>query len=96
MLYLISYDVSTQTRAGQRRLRRVARACENHGIRVQQSVFECSMSSEIYVAFKAELAALIDPEQDSLRIYPLGSKARDKVIHIGKGTVIDVDAPLIL
>lgn len=96
MIYLISYDVSTIMPAGQRRLRRVARACENHGIRVQQSVFECSMSSEIYVAFKAELAALINPEEDSLRIYPLGSKARDKVIHMGRETSIDVEAPLIL
>lgn len=54
------------------------------------------MSSEIHVAFRAELEALIALEQDSLRICPLGAKACDKVIHIGQGTVIDADASLIL
>ena len=41
MLMLVSYDVSTVTAAGRRRLRRIAKACENWGIRVQNSVFEC-------------------------------------------------------
>lgn len=96
MLYLISYDVSTATPQGQKRLRQVARLCENHGVRVQKSVFECTMRSEIYVSFKAKLQALINAEEDSLRIYPMGAKAKEKVIHLGKNTAIDLESPLIL
>ena len=96
MFYLISYDVATATPAGQKRLRRVARLCENHGIRVQQSVFECSMPTELYLSFKAALSKLNDPEQDSLRIYPMGERMRDKVVHLGKPTGIDPTGPLIL
>lgn len=45
MLVVITYDVSTETAAGQKRLRRVARECQNYGQRVQNSVFECHLDS---------------------------------------------------
>lgn len=96
MIYLISYDVATATPAGRKRLRRVARLCEDHGIRVQKSVFECVMATELYVNFKAKLAKLIDHEQDSLRIYPMNDRVREKIVHMGRDTSVDLNGPLIL
>ena len=83
MLVLVTYDVNTETAAGRSRLRKVAKACVNHGQRVQNSVFECTLDAAQYALFKAELAALIDPEADSLRFYRLGNSYKTKVDHIG-------------
>ena len=84
MLVLVTYDVNTETAAGRKRLRKVAKICVNHGQRVQNSVFECILDAAQYVAFKAELTALIDPETDSLRFYRLGNQYKTKVEHIGR------------
>ena len=83
MLILITYDVNTQDAAGRRRLRQVAKACINHGQRVQNSVFECSVDAAQAKLLKARLMGLIDPERDSLRFYELGNRFQDKVEHIG-------------
>lgn len=83
MLVLVTYDVNTETAAGRRRLRNVAKACVNYGQRVQNSVFECMLDAAQYALFKAELAALIDPETDSLRFYRLGNHYASKVEQIG-------------
>ena len=83
MLVLITYDVSTETAAGRKRLRKVAKQCVNHGQRVQNSVFECLLDAAQYAMLKAELTALIDPELDSLRFYQLGRNYTSKVEHIG-------------
>lgn len=95
MLYLISYDVSTVDKAGSVRLRRVAKCCENYGIRVQNSVFECEMSYEIYLSMREKLSKLIKPAVDSLRIYPMGKNGRAKVVHIGVNHAIDMNDSLI-
>ncbi len=96
MLYLVSYDVCTNTLAGQRRLRRVAKVCEDFGVRVQNSVFECVLEYEGFLLLKDRLAKLIDMQQDSLRIYPMGRRGREKVVHLGVEKAFDVEAPLIL
>lgn len=96
MLYLVSYDVSTETQAGRRRLRQVARICENYGIRVQSSVFECVMNEEIFLTFRKKLVDIIDARKDSLRFYRLGKHGREKVIHVGLDRTLDVEAPLII
>ncbi|MBE6416896.1 MAG: CRISPR-associated endonuclease Cas2 [Akkermansiaceae bacterium] len=96
MLYLISYDVSTSTPSGRKRLRHVARECENYGVRVQNSVFECELSYEVFQMLKHRLSQIIEPSVDSLRFYPLGKLGHDKVIHIGAKKSLDVTAPLIL
>lgn len=83
MLVLITYDVNTETAAGRKRLRRVAKKCVNHGQRVQNSVFECLLDAAQFAVLKAELTALIDPELDSLRFYQLGNNYRSKVEHVG-------------
>ena len=83
MLVLVTYDVSTQEAAGRRRLRRVAKLCQNHGQRVQMSVFECALDSSQFVAFRDKLVNEIDPAADSLRFYFLGNHWRNRVEHIG-------------
>lgn len=95
MLMLIAYDVSTETAAGRRRLRRVARACLDYGQRVQNSVFECEVDPSQWVALKARLIAEIDPAADSLRFYRLGADGRRRVEHIGAKPVQDLDGPLV-
>ncbi len=83
MLVLVTYDVNTETAAVRKRLRKVAKACVDHGQRVQHSVFECILDAAQYAVFKAELAALIDPSSDSLRFYQLGNNYKTKVEQIG-------------
>ncbi len=83
MLVLVTYDVNTETAAGRKRLRKVAKACVDHGQRVQNSVFECLLDAAQYTVFKAQLTALIDPEADSLRFYRLGDRYKSKVEHVG-------------
>ena len=84
MLVLVTYDVNTETAAGRKRLRKVAKACVNHGQRVQNSVFECLLDAAQYALFKAEVTKLIDPQLDSLRFYCLGNAYKTKVEHVGR------------
>ena len=76
MLVLITYDVNTETPAGRKRLRKVAKRCVDHGQRVQNSVFECLLDAAQYAVLKAELTSLIDPALDSLRFYQLATTIR--------------------
>ena len=95
MYVLITYDVSTTSRNGRRRLRRVAKACLDCGQRVQQSVFECKLDRAQLVVLRAHLLAIIEPEEDNLRIYNLGRRWRRRVEHFGKGRPLDIEGPLI-
>ena len=83
MLVLITYDVNTETPAGRKRLRKVAKRCVDHGQRVQNSVFECLLDAAQYAVLKAELTSLIDPALDSLRFYQLGKNYKSKEEHNG-------------
>ena len=83
MLVLVTYDVNTETREGRKRLRSVAKACVNHGQRVQNSVFECLLDAAQYAVFKAALTSLIDARTDSLRFYQLGNNYQKKVEYVG-------------
>ncbi len=96
MLVLITYDVSTEDKEGKKRLRRVAKQCVNYGIRVQNSVFECTASPAKILELKHKLTKEIDVEKDSLRFYYLGNeeKAKTKVEHIGTKMPIDLNEPL--
>jgi CRISPR-associated protein Cas2 len=96
MLVLVSYDVSTRTEAGKRRLRRVARLCEDRGQRVQNSVFECLVNAAQWVTFRASLVAEVDPAVDSLRFYFLGNSWKGRVEHVGAKPAYDPEAPLII
>jgi CRISPR-associated protein Cas2 len=96
MMVLVSYDVSTRDEAGRRRLRRVARLCENRGQRVQNSVFECLVDSAQWAVLRAGLVAEADPDQDSLRFYFLGTEWRRRVEHVGAKVAYDPEGPIIL
>jgi len=95
-MVLITYDVNTETPAGQKRLRQVARHCENYGQRVQNSVFECLIDGAQLQVLKNRLLNTIDPERDSLRFYYLGNNWRDRVEHIGAKPSIDLEGPIIV
>lgn len=96
MLVLVTYDVNTETAAGRKRLRQVARQCVNYGQRVQNSVFECVMDAATCREVEHKLEQLIDPETDSLRFYYLGNNYQSKVKHVGAKPSLDVTEPLIL
>ncbi|PWI57579.1 CRISPR-associated endonuclease Cas2 [Sulfoacidibacillus thermotolerans] len=96
MMVLITYDVSTKTTAGQRRLREVAKLCENYGQRVQNSVFECLLDPSQFAEFKHVLEKNIDPTTDSLRYYHLGSKWKGKVEHVGARQSYDPEGLLMI
>jgi CRISPR-associated protein Cas2 len=96
MLILVTYDVSTQDAAGRRRLARVARACEDFGQRVQNSVFECQLDATQWAQLRHRLLGLIDAERDSLRFYMLGNHWASKVEHQGAKPSVDITGPLIL
>ena len=96
LLVLITYDVNTETPAGRRRLRKVAKECLNYGQRVQNSVFECIVDAAQSREIKEKLIGLIDEETDSLRFYYLGNNYKGKVEHVGTKETYDVDAPIIL
>lgn len=96
MLVLITYDVETVTKSGQKRLRQVAKSCMNYGRRVQNSVFECVITEEQKVRLMAELASIIDSKKDSIRIYYLGNNYLSKVEQLGKETTYDISGDLIV
>ena len=96
MVVLVTYDVNTETAAGRRRLRQVAKSCVNHGQRVQNSVFECLLDAAQFAVFKAGLSAMIDPEEDSLRFYQLGNNYKNRVEHVGRHPRYQQDDVLIL
>lgn len=95
MMILITYDINTETPAGQKRLRKVAKACQNYGQRVQNSVFECLVDSAQFTQLKHRLTELIDVEKDSLRFYQLGDKWSGRVEHVGAKASVDLTGPLV-
>lgn len=96
MMVLVSYDVATADRVGARRLRRVAKICQNHGQRVQYSVFECIVDPAQWTVMRQQLVDVIDFEKDSLRFYFLGANWKKRVEHVGAKEGIDQEGPLIV
>jgi len=95
MMVLITYDVSTETEGGKRRLRKVAKKCQDYGQRVQNSVFECVIDPARLKQLQATLEKIIDPEVDSLRYYFLGDEWRGRVVHVGAKASLDLEGTLI-
>ncbi len=96
MLVLVTYDVNTTEEGGRKRLRRVARACEDWGQRVQFSVFEIELDPAQWTKLKARLEGIIKAETDSLRYYYLGANWTRRVEHVGAKPATDLNGPLIL
>lgn len=94
MMIVVSYDVSTSSEGGRRRLRKIAKACTNFGRRVQKSVFECHLDPTAWASLKLRLLDLYNPEKDSLRFYYMGANWRGGVEHHGAHPAPDPDEPL--
>jgi CRISPR-associated protein Cas2 len=94
MMVLVTYDVSTETKEGRTRLRRVAKTCENFGQRVQNSVFECWVDQAQWVDVRQRLIDKIKVEEDSLRFYFLGNNWQHRVEHVGAKPSYDPEGPL--
>ena len=95
MMVLITYDVNTETLAGQKRLRKVAKACQNYGQRVQNSVFECVIDPARLKQLQYTLTSLMDVEKDSIRFYYLGDDWHNRVEHVGAKASLDLEGTLI-
>lgn len=96
MLIIVTYDVSTETKAGRKRLRRVAKFCESIGQRVQKSVFECRVDLMQYEELERRLLAEIDEQEDNLRLYRLTEPVKLHVKEYGSFKAIDFEGPLII
>ena len=96
MLVLVSYDVSTVTPEGRKRLRRVARACLDYGQRVQNSVFECLVDPARWVLLRNRLIAEANLNEDSLRFYFLGDNWRRRIEHVGAKASYDPDDTMLV
>lgn len=96
MMILVSYDVSTASINGGKRLRRLAKTCRDYGQRVQYSVFEIEVDFAQWAFIKHRLCKIIDPDQDSLRFYYLGRNWQNKVEHVGAKPTLDLNGPLVL
>lgn len=96
MLIVVAYDVNTELAAGRKRLRRVAKVCEDYGQRVQNSVFECLVDSAGWTKVRAKLVDEISSTEDSLRFYFLGDNWHGRVEHVGAKPSYDPQGPLIL
>ncbi|MDR3165852.1 MAG: CRISPR-associated endonuclease Cas2 [Synergistaceae bacterium] len=96
MMVLITYDVNITSEGGTRRLRRVAKLCENFGQRVQNSVFECLVDPAQWADLKHKLEHEIDADNDSIRYYFLGANWKRRVEHVGAKSSYDPEGLLIL
>lgn len=96
MLILVTYDVNTESESGKRRLRHVAKQCVNYGVRVQNSVFECVVDGAQCRELKDNLEKIIDQEKDSIRIYYLNDRQRQKIECLGKKKGISVDKDILI
>lgn len=96
MLILVTYDVSTDTAAGRKRLRRVAKVCQSFGQRVQKSVFECRVELIQYEELERRLLAEIDDNEDNLRLYRFTEPVERHIKEYGKFRAVDFVAPLVI
>ncbi|SFU44487.1 CRISPR-associated protein, Cas2 family [Nitrosomonas eutropha] len=94
MLIIVTYDVSTETKAGRKRLRRIAKVCESIGQRVQKSVFECRVDLMQYEELERRLLAEIDEQEDNLRLYRLTEPIKLHVKEYGNFKAVDFEGPL--
>lgn len=95
MMVLVSYDVATSEPGGEKRLRRVSRACQDYGQRVQFSVFEVEVEPATWTQLRRQLIEEIDEEADSLRFYFLGANWQRRVEHVGAKPATDLNGPLV-
>lgn len=89
---IVAYDI-----ANDRRRDRVAVALQEHGERLQYSVFAVDGRPATFVRLKRELATLIDPAADTIMLCDLGPRERADVSHLGarRRLIADDDALIV-
>lgn len=95
MMVLVTYDVGVKSDTGPKRLRRLAKLCQDYGQRVQFSVFEVEVDTAQWVQLRDDLLEVMDPEQDSLRFYFLGNNWERRVEHVGAKRALDLNGPIL-
>ena len=96
MYVVVCYDVATDSKEGRRRLRRVAKVCEDYGQRVQNSVFECLVDPAQWAALRASLLDEANLDEDSLCFYFLGKNWHRRLERLGAKEVPDIEGPLVI
>ena len=96
MLVLITYDVNTETAAGRKRLRKIAKLCQDYGQRVQNSVFECAVDPSQCKMLQHDLLRTMDEKHDSLRFYYLGNNYQTRIEHFGIKAGYDPEGVLMI
>ncbi|MGB4610880.1 MAG: CRISPR-associated endonuclease Cas2 [Saccharofermentanales bacterium] len=96
MYILVTYDVETIDNDGKKRLRKIAKICQNYGQRVQNSVFECRVNEQEYLLLKSEIIKKMDAKKDSVRFYRLGTKYKEKIEHFGVKEPYDFEEAFII
>ncbi len=96
MMVIISYDINTQDKEGKTRLRKVAKECQKHAQRVQNSVFEADLDYSAFMKLKDKLVNLMDKKVDSIRFYYLGNRWKNRVEHIGAKDTYDPEGVIII
>ena len=96
MMVLITYDVDTISETGAKRLRKVAKVCQNYGQRVQNSVFECRLTESQYVLLRNKIESIINDDLDNVRFYFLGNNWNHRIETIGKDCIVNLDRELII
>ena len=96
MMILVTYDVDTTSKSGEKRLRKVAKECVNYGRRVQNSVFECLLTDAQFCILKSKISDVIDNEKDSIRFYFLGNNWDKRIEVLGKITTFAIESALII
>lgn len=78
MLTIVAYDI-----AHAKRLARVARVCEDFGVRVQYSIFECRLEESDFASFWDRLLAEIDPDEDRVVAYKIDARCARETLTAG-------------
>jgi CRISPR-associated protein Cas2 len=93
---IVCYDVKTSDEGGAKRLRRIAEACNDYGVRVQYSVFECSFAEKDWVVLRQRLLEEFDAHQDSLRFYFIDAGDFGRREHHGVREPLDPTGTLLV
>jgi len=96
MEVVVTYDINTTDRDGERRLARVAKVCEGYGLRVQYSVFECRLSSTSLELLVGELLDVINPERDSVAVYRVPGLLAESKMSLGNRPRFEPSGPWIV
>ena len=91
MFVTVTYDIGDD-----RRRRKIARLMEDYGQRVQWSVFDCDLDEANLAHLRRLLTLLLDPEEDSVRIYRMCARCRGSVEVVGAGSVLQTEDVVII